>query len=135
MIKWLKQHLGVTNLETELSSIKEEKQELEKALSKKENEIQTFRQKEEADKAKYESPEPWVEIRSADFSEVKGIQIALDWNDAFIQNLKESGLKGSNDEEIVQKWLAFLYQDLVQRLESKSIDLKAEDTNLISDYE
>src|SRR4051812_47504058 len=65
------------------------------------DELELFRAHEEQNKAKYDSVEPWVEIRSAEFNEVKGIRIELDWNDAFVQHLKESGIKGKSDDEIV----------------------------------
>ena len=71
---------------------------------------------------KQSSTEPWVEIRSADFDPVKGFKIELDWNDAFIQHLKDSGLQGRDDEVIVQKWLGFLYGNVVDRLESTIVD-------------
>ena len=97
------------------------------------NQLEAYRKKEETDKAKYESKEPWVDIRSADFNEARGVRIELDWNDAFIAHLKNSGLQGTSDDEIVQKWLAFLYQHLVEKLEVKIIDQKDEKKG-ISDY-
>lgn len=81
------------------------------------------RQEEEAKRdAERNGTTPWVEIKSANFDEVKGFRIELDWNQAFIQHLKESGLKGKSDEEIVQKWLGFLYGDIVDRLEQTVIE-------------
>jgi len=102
-------------------------------LAEAHKELAVYRKQEEADKAKYESKEPWVEIRSEDFNDVRGFRIELDWNDAFIEQLKSSGIKGANDEEVVQKWLAILYQNLVEKLEVKSIDRKDVEKT-ISDY-
>lgn len=158
MLKWLKKRLGVEALQSELNTLRdesaalkvsaeqaeaaraaleataaEERAKFDATLTEATNELSAFRKKEEKDKEKYESTEPWVEIRSAEFNENRGIRIELDWNDAFVNHLKESGIKGSNEEEIVQKWLAFLYQDLIEKLESKSIDRK-DSEGTVSDY-
>ena len=140
MIKWLKEKLGITQLQQELDAVRESRKALEEALeheqnrfSEVNNQLEAYRKKEETDKAKYESKEPWVDIRSADFNEARGVRIELDWNDAFIAHLKNSGLQGTSDDEIVQKWLAFLYQHLVEKLEVKIIDQKDEKKG-ISDY-
>ncbi len=122
-----------TRLEAAVKQADEERAVLEAAVKQADEELSTFRKKEEKDKEKYESTEPWVEIRSAEFNENRGIRIELDWNDAFVNHLKESGIKGSNEEEIVQKWLAFLYHDLIEKLESKSIDRK-DSEGTVSDY-
>lgn len=105
------------------------KQELEQAK----DEVGIYRLKEETDRLKREGKEPWVEIKSADHSEVKGIQIELDWNDAFIQYLKDNGITGRDEETVVQKWIAFLYQDLIDRLEKKAIDNS--DKPRVNDFE
>lgn len=132
MLTWLKKALGVTTLETELTSLRTMREELSKKNLELEGQLAVVRKQEEADKAKYDSKDPWVEIRSADFSDVRGFRIELDWNEAFTQHLKESGIKGANEEEIVQKWLALLYQNLIEKLESKAIDRKDEKT--VGDY-
>ena len=158
---WMKKQLGVDAMEQNLQRLNSEKETVEKRLkethdqlvalrereSQKDKEkqaieqelkgvqsqLQMFREREEADKAKYESKEPWVEIRSAEFNESRGIQISLDWNEAFVEYLKEGGIKGSNDEEVVQKWLAMLYQHLVAKLEAAAINRKDQEKG-VSDY-
>lgn len=85
------------------------------------------------DEERRSSTTPWVEIKSADYSEVKGINIQLDWNEAFIQHLKDSGLTGRDEDAIVQKWLAFMYQGLVERFEHQAIENS--DRPRIRDYE
>lgn len=132
MIQWLKQALGIATLETELTTLRDTHKLLTRDNVELEKQLAVVREKEEKDKAKYDSKDPWVEIRSADFSDVRGFRIELDWNEAFTQHLKESGIKGSNEEEIVQKWLALLYQNLIEKLESKAIDKKDEKT--VGDY-
>jgi hypothetical protein len=64
---------------------------------------------------------PWVDINTADFDLSTGFKIDLDWNDAFIAYLRQNGIKGQTDEIIVQKWLAFLYEDIVGRIEQDSV--------------
>lgn len=106
---------------------------LQQELSSATAELDVIRSKEEADLARRNGAEPWVEIKSADFNEVKGIQIELDWNEAFVQYLKDNGVKARTDDQIVQKWLATLYADMVEKLESKIID--DSDKPRINDFE
>lgn len=95
--------------------------------------VSVFRKKEEEDDAKRNGTDPWVEIKSDSLDPVKGIHIELDWNAAFIQYLKDNGLKGRDEETIVQKWLAFLYEDLINRLEQQVIDNS--DKPRVNDFE
>lgn len=87
-----------------------------------EEELAEFKAKEAEEEARRAGTEPWVEIKSAVIDPVKGIQIELDWNAAFVQYLRDNGMTGQDDETIVQKWLAFLYEDLVNRLEDQVIN-------------
>lgn len=54
------------------------------------------------------SDEPWVEIVSESIHPTHGIQLRLDWNDAFIKYLKLNGYTQGSDEEIVDQWLRSL---------------------------
>jgi hypothetical protein len=94
------------------------KQELDEANS----ELDIYRQQDEADAEKRTSNVPWVEIKSDSVDPVKGIQIELDWNDAFIQYLKDNGLTAKDDDAMVQKWIAMLYVDLLDKFEQDGID-------------
>jgi len=85
-------------------------------------EVEVHREQERQNEARYASSEPWIEIKSAEYNEAKGIQIELDWNDAFIGHLKDSGITGRDDEIIVQKWLSLLYQNLSDKLEADALD-------------
>lgn len=87
-----------------------------------EEELEVLKAREAEEEAKRNGTEPWVVVRSAHTDPVKGIQIELDWNEAFVQYLRESGINGRDDETVVQKWLAFLYEDLVNRLEDQVIN-------------
>lgn len=77
---------------------------------------------------------PWVNLKSAEYDPATGFRIDLDWNDAFIQQLKDSGIDGPNEDIIIQKWLAFLYEDILKKLGSKQ-ELEREEKNIVSDYE
>lgn len=107
--------------------------EAEEKLKEAEQEVGMFRSQAAEDDAKRNGIEPWIEIKSADFDPVKGIHIELDWNVAFVQYLKDSGFKARDDETVVQKWLAFLYEDLISRLEQKVIDNS--DKPRVNDFE
>lgn len=102
-------------LEFQLTTTKE-------TLAGAQDELSVRRQQDEADEAKRNGVEPWVEIKSDSVDPVKGIQIELDWNEAFVQYLKDNGIAAKSDEGIVQKWVAMLYQDLMQKMEQRVID-------------
>jgi len=68
------------------------------------------------------STEPWVEIKSDRIDPIKGLVIELDWNDAFIQYLKDNGITGRDPETAVQKWIAMLYQNILGELEEIAIE-------------
>lgn len=116
----------LTRMETEFTAKLEETQkilvETELELEESRKELEVFRKQEEADAARRTSPEPWVEIKGDKIDPVKGIQIELDWNDAFIQYLKDNGLAGKDEDTIVQKWLAMLYVNLLDGLEEQVIE-------------
>lgn len=109
------------------------RQEAEEKLKAAEDTVSVYRKQEEADEARRNGTEPWVEIKSDRLDPVKGIHIELDWNDAFVQYLKDNGIKGRDDETVVQKYLAFLYEDLINRLEQKVIDNS--DKPRVNDFE
>lgn len=109
------------------------REEAEAKLANVEQEVGMFRSQAAEDDAKRNGTDPWIEIKSADFDAVRGIHIELDWNVAFVQYLKDSGFKARDDETIVQKWLAFLYEDLIGRLEQKVIDNS--DKPRVNDFE
>ncbi len=64
------------------------------------------------------SPEPWVDILM--WTETPtGVKYELDWNDAFITHLQTNGVKGVDDDQTVQKWVAILLRSSVDDMESK----------------
>jgi hypothetical protein len=58
------------------------------------------------------SKTPWVTITGENPTE-EGLKLELDWNDAFIEMLRESGYKGISEDQLVGKWLLQLQQQLV----------------------
>jgi hypothetical protein len=82
---------------------------------------------------KYTSAIPWVELKSADYNEVKGIEIQLDWNEAFIQYLKDNKITGKDEETIIQKWLGAISQEVAGRLEN--VIIENSDKPKVNDYE
>jgi len=67
------------------------------------------------------SSEPWVDVIG--FTETNsGVRVELDWNDAFVIYLKENGVTGADDEQIIQKWVALLLRDIADRMEERMSD-------------
>lgn len=54
---------------------------------------------------------PWVKILEARDDPQHGYKFKLDWNDAFIQELKDNGYTGDIDEQIIECWLRNLCND------------------------
>jgi len=59
--------------------------------------------------------EPWVDIKGMVEDPEHGIKVDLDWNDEFVEYLRENGITGVDDEVVVQKWITMLYRDLVEQ--------------------
>jgi hypothetical protein len=62
-----------------------------------------------------ESDNPWVDIKGWATDE-HGVKVELDWNESFVNYLKENGITGTSDEEIVQKWITYLMNDMSAKL-------------------
>lgn len=91
-------------------------------FSKKPDPVDTLRGEMEAEIALKRSTEPWVELKSIGYDPNKGIELALDWNEAFVQHLKTNGFTGVDDETVVQRWVAIMTKELSDRMETQSID-------------
>lgn len=63
---------------------------------------------------------PWVEITGEAIDSDKGIRLALDWNNEFIQYLKQNGITGADEEQIVQKYITLLYRELIEQMGTSS---------------
>lgn len=54
---------------------------------------------------KKKKPEPYVNILETTHDPEHGYKFKLDWNDEFVEYLKENGYSGDTDELIVEKWM------------------------------
>ena len=59
---------------------------------------------------KGKSEKPWVKVLDMNVSpdNPRNGFFELDWNDEFVNNLKQNGYQGQSDEEIVDKWFQTL---------------------------
>jgi len=75
-------------------------------------------QDEYVDKMK-ESSDPWVDIQGWVTTD-QGIRVELDWNDAFVAHLKSEGIKGADEDQVVQHWVTLLLRDMTTKLEEEN---------------
>ncbi|MCK9369607.1 hypothetical protein M0R04_06840 [Candidatus Dojkabacteria bacterium] len=78
------------------------------------------------------STEPWFELVGQSIDPIKGLQFRSDWNPAMIQYLKENGIVDKDEDLVIQKFIAFLYQDLIEKFEQRVIDNS--DKKTVSDF-
>jgi len=64
------------------------------------------------------SPDPWVDIIGWVRTDA-GVKVELDWNDAFVDYLRVNGIKGTDDEQTVQKWVTLLLRDMADDMEER----------------
>jgi len=76
---------------------------------------------------------PKFVLSSTGVDAIRGVQMDMDWNEAFIQYLKDNGSTGRYDEIHIQKFLVMLYQELINRLDQRLIDKK--DVEQTGDFE
>lgn len=57
---------------------------------------------------RYESDEPYVEIISESISDDGGVNLRLDWNQAFVKHLRAGGMQGATDELLIDNWISSL---------------------------
>jgi len=79
---------------------------------------------------------PWVQISSDGFDKSKGVKIAMDWNDAFIDYLERMEIQGPTAEAAVQRWLAMANLYLIEQLENEAIEKDDRGTvqDVVKDY-
>lgn len=66
-----------------------------------------------------QSKDPWVEIQGW-AQTPEGVRVELDWNDAFADYLKQKGIPGADDQQIVQQWITLLLRDMADEIEEKN---------------
>lgn len=64
-----------------------------------------------------QSDVPFVEIISDGYDSELGVQLQLDWNAAFIKELKSKGYTGSSERDTVNKWLIAVHKQLAEEFE------------------
>lgn len=64
---------------------------------------------------KKDSNEPWFEFYGGEIHEEHGLQLQLDWNDAFIDQLRRHGYKGTSDDELVAQYIANIQRTIDER--------------------
>jgi hypothetical protein len=147
MFEWLRKKKGPTieermeqlaksnqEIQSLVTNVAAEKQALEAENKNIKEELKILREQTAANASKKDSNEPWIDIMSEGVDPVRGIVIGLDWNDAMIQYLKENGITGTSDEDAIRKYIAYLYEDLVQKLEFK-VQQQASHKGKITDFE
>jgi len=66
-----------------------------------------------------QSSEPWVEVVCMEPT-ADGIKTELEWNDAFITYLKQQGVVGIDDDQIIQRYITSLLQDMGSVIDEES---------------
>lgn len=125
---------SVQTLTQQIEKLLEERKQAEQAVSELKAELEKIKEKERLQEEKRNSKEPWVVLTAANYDEKNGFKIELDWNDAFIKQLKEHGIEGPTEEAAIQKWLAFLHEDIIRQLEAEQQQEK-QTKKSISDFQ
>jgi len=100
-----------------LQEIKDEKQKQLEAL-------EAQRKQERTEHEKFvtlmkESKDPWVEVIGWTHTE-DGVKVELEWNDAFVLYLRDNGVTGSDDDQIVQRWVTLLLRDMADKMDEQT---------------
>ncbi len=116
-----------TQIDTDAKVILKLTQQLEKV----EAELATIKEK-AREEDHQTSTEPWFELVGQSVDPIKGLEFHSDWNPAMIQYLKENGINDKEEDLAIQKFIAFLYQDLIEKFEQRIIDNS--DKKTVSDF-
>jgi hypothetical protein len=92
------------------------------AEAKVRDELAVLQKAEDEREAKKTSNTPWVEISSTEFDPNRGIKMSVDWNDAFIAHCKGCDIRGTTDDEIGRKWLAWVAAEMAGSMELEEIE-------------
>jgi len=88
--------------------------------SKKERQKQTDRYAAYVAEMK-ESTEPWVDVTGWTDTD-QGVKVELDWNNAFLDYLAGSGIKGVDEDKVVQQWITLLLRDMADQMDDNLKD-------------
>lgn len=100
----------------------------EETRKKEEAKIRREQQKKEHDEyiaMMKESEDPWVEIEGW-VETAQGVRVELEWNDAFVAYLREQGIPGTDEDQVVQRWVAMLLYDMANQMDEKAEGEKGE---------
>ena len=80
-----------------------------------------------------DSKEPWVDVIEVklDKDNPSNGYFELDWNNAFVIMLRDSGYVGDNDEAIVDNWFNDLCKTIVREDLEDEFDLLGETPNIV----
>jgi len=95
----------------------------------KEKELEILREIEDVEHQKYvdtmmKSEEPWVEFIGNVRDTKLGQRLEMNWNPAFVEFLREIGIAGTDEDELVQKYITALLFDMEQRNKKDNEDKK-----------
>lgn len=94
----------------------------EETRKKEEAKIRREQQKKEHDEyvaMMKESDDPWVEIEGW-IETAEGVRVELEWNDAFVAHLRDQGIPGTDEDQVVQRWVAMLLYDMAGQMDEKA---------------
>lgn len=105
-MKWLRDMLGITQLEQRAEQAERSQAAAAEALSAANAQLHAIAEEKRlaAEKAAM-IIEPNVTVRSSGIAPDGQVRLELDWNDEFIEHLKEQGYTGTDDEDLVNQWL------------------------------
>lgn len=63
---------------------------------------------------------PRVDLKAILHDPEEGIKVDLDWNPEFITYLKQNGVTGADENQIIRRWLAHLSNDIVRDMDEES---------------
>lgn len=97
--------------------------ELKDDQTRKIEEAKFRREEEDTEHSRYvekmkQSPDPWVDIIGWVRTD-EGVKIELEWNDAFVDYLRSNGIKGADEDQVVQKWVTLLLRDMADQMEER----------------
>lgn len=97
--------------------------ELKDEHTRKMEEAKFRREEEDSEHARYvekmkASPDPWVDIIGWVRTD-EGVKIELEWNEPFVDYLKANGITGTDDDQVVQKWVTLLLRDMADQMEDR----------------
>lgn len=65
---------------------------------------------------------PWLMLGVNGENELKGLKTYIDWNDALIQHMKDKNLGYKTEEEMVQHFIAQLYEHMLLLIENRILE-------------